>query len=85
MSACLKCQSQSTTFKQGTGKNGKPYKAYKCDDCGEMNWVNSFPKSQAQGKPAQASLEKKVDKILAILVKNFGNVVVKEDEEKSPF
>lgn len=88
MSACLKCNSQDTKYVTGVSKkNGKPWAAYKCADCAEMNWV-PIKKTNGNQNP-MTSLEKKVDQILAILTKNFGNTAIQKEafseEETSPF
>src|SRR3990167_8491290 len=86
MSECKKCGSQSTTFKEGKSKKtGAPWKANKCDDCGEMNWV-FIPKSPNGKSGNSDSLEKKVDMILAILKQNFPVKVQKVSTgEQTPF
>lgn len=102
MSACGTCGSQDTTFASGISKKtGKPWTAYDCNEkqCvqanGRPNRTFAFsPKSPVgkvatltPGKFPTSTLEKKVDQILAILVKNFGNVTVQKEEveETSPF
>ena len=93
MSACKKCGSQSTTFKEGTSKKtGKPWKAYACDDCKEMNWVQSFPaKSTNFGTQSQVPVSNPLDEILkrvkhieSMLAENFGTKESVE-EETTPF
>ena len=34
------CTHENTTFKEGIGKNGKPYKMNKCNACSHIAWVN---------------------------------------------
>ena len=37
-----KCGSTNGAIKSGVSKkNGRPWKAFKCNDCGEMNWLDA--------------------------------------------
>lgn len=104
---CSVCGSQDTTYKTGiskTGKNaGKPWVAYDCNEpqCknekGYPNRTFGFAPKSPTGKPpvvASSTLEKKVDKILAILERNFGSTAIEKnikepyetpEEDSSPF
>ena len=88
MSACAKCSSQSTTFKEGVSKKtGKPWKAYKCDDCGEMNWVKSSPARTESGSQVPgislSDIKKQLDRIEKAI---SGKVNVEvSNEEEAPF
>jgi len=95
---CSVCGSQDTKFVQGVSKKtGKPWQAYDCNEpqCknekGYANRTFGFAPKSPNGKPpvATSTLEKKVDKILAILVKNFGDITVSKkeevNEEENPF
>jgi hypothetical protein len=96
---CNVCGSQDTKFVQGISKKtGKPWQAYDCNEpqCknekGHANRTFGFaPKSPSGKSPVVASstLEKKVDKILAILEKNFGSISITKEEnvenEENPF
>lgn len=78
MQDCKKCGG-ATELREGISKkNGKPWKGYKCSQCGEMEFVKSYgPK-----KPTQPTLQPNfqdarlqkiqasLDEILGILKKN---------------
>jgi len=100
---CGVCGSQSTTFKEGIskiGKNaGKPWKAYDCNEpqCkNEKGYPSRTFVPMARTAPAKPgvpsndikSITTKIDRILSILEKNFGKVVVEpveESEQEVPF
>ena len=86
MAECLKCGSQSRTFKEGISKkNNRPWRGYKCDDCGDMVFLKtkapqnaSNAKIEASYEPPKTSkspLEAKIDRILAILEKAYPSVM----------
>ena len=90
MATCSKCNSQSTTFKEGISKKPpfRPWKGYKCDDCGDMVFLNAHKAlqgSNASGEAPKTTIEQKIDRILAILEKNFGTVTVEKDTDSTPF
>ena len=89
MSVCGTCGSQSTTFKEGVSKKtGRAWKAYDCNDCKNEK---GYPTRTFASNPKRTtattsnSLEKKVDKILAILKANFKDVTSSSEDEGTPF
>jgi hypothetical protein len=90
MSACGKCGSQSTTFKEGISKKtGKKWAAYACDDCKEMNWIQSVARKTENGNQVPqlglADIKKQLDRIEKALNIPKINVVEVSGEEESPF
>lgn len=92
---CNKCQSQDVKWVEFTSKAGNAVKGWKCQEkaCGNLmfaprgkasgNASNAKIGASGQGVSTSKGLETKVDRILAILEKNFGKTVIAKDEEET--
>lgn len=91
--AVCSCGNQDLEYKSGISKKtGKKWQGYKCTPCDLMMGMDGKPWGAISAKPSfgnsapapSNTLEKKVDKILAILETHYGKTVKVEDEE-TPF
>lgn len=89
MSQCSKCGSQSTTFKEGISKkNGKPWKGYKCDDCGDMVFLNKFKalsNTQTASPIKQDVTLETLNKKIDLILKHLDITGQSANSEETPF
>ena len=78
-----KCGSQAGDYRSGISKkNGKPWKGWKCTQCGEMAWIRDNA-SASTANPVMDKLDA-IDKKLELIIKKLPKNEL-EPDDKVPF